>query len=174
VLPLAHTVLAARAAAHRRDALATVGRIEVHPGAVNAVASRASAWLDARAGDAATVRGVVGEVTDAAAAGCAGHGVVVEVTEESWSGGADFAAALLEVVAGVVAERIGSVAMLPTGAGHDAAIVAEVAPAAMLFVRNPTGVSHDPAEGATDEDCLAGVDALTAVLAHLLDAGAVA
>jgi N-carbamoyl-L-amino-acid hydrolase len=38
----------------------------------------------------------------------------------------------------------------------------------MLFVRNPTGVSHSPAEHAERDDCLAGVDALAAVLADLL------
>jgi N-carbamoyl-L-amino-acid hydrolase len=40
-------------------------------------------------------------------------------------------------------------------------------PTAMLFVRNPSGVSHDPAEWASRDDCLAGVDALTAVLRDL-------
>ena len=56
---------------------------------------------------------------------------------------------------------------MPTGAGHDAAILAAHVPAAMLFVRNPSGISHDPAETATRDDCLAGVEALTAVLADL-------
>ena len=47
------------------------------------------------------------------------------------------------------------------GAGHDAGILAAAGvPAAMLFVRNPTGVSHSPAEHAERDDCLAGVDAL--------------
>jgi beta-ureidopropionase / N-carbamoyl-L-amino-acid hydrolase len=40
-------------------------------------------------------------------------------------------------------------------------------PAAMIFVRNPTGVSHSPAEWAEPEDCLAGVAALASVLAEL-------
>ena len=52
--------------------------------------------------------------------------------------------------------------MLPTGAGHDAGVLAAHVPTAMLFVRNPTGVSHAPAEHATDADCAAGVDALAA------------
>ena len=53
-------------------------------------------------------------------------------------------------------------------AGHDAGILAAAGvPAAMLFVRNPTGVSHSPAEHAEREDCLAGVDALAAVIADL-------
>ena len=59
--------------------------------------------------------------------------------------------------------------VLGTGAGHDAGILAAAGiPAAMLFVRNPTGVSHSPAEFAETDDCLAGVDALTTVLAEQL------
>ena len=48
--------------------------------------------------------------------------------------------------------------MLPTGAGHDAGILAGAGvPTAMLFVRNPTGVTHSPAEHAEADDCHAGV-----------------
>ena len=60
------------------------------------------------------------------------------------------------------------VPLLATGAGHDAGILAAAGvPTAMLFVRNPTGVSHSPAEHAERDDCLAGVEALTAVAAEL-------
>ena len=58
---------------------------------------------------------------------------------------------------------------LSTGAGHDAGILAAAGiPTAMLFVRNPSGISHAPAEDADEADCLAGIDALTAVLERLL------
>jgi N-carbamoyl-L-amino-acid hydrolase len=57
---------------------------------------------------------------------------------------------------------------LATGAGHDAGILSAAGvPTAMLFVRNPTGVSHSPAEFAERDDCLAGVAALTAVAQEL-------
>ena len=59
---------------------------------------------------------------------------------------------------------------LPTGAGHDAGVLSARMPTAMLFVRNPTGVSHSPAEFASDEDCAAGVDALAAVVRELAPA----
>jgi len=63
---------------------------------------------------------------------------------------------------------LGDAPVLGTGAGHDAGILAAAGvPAAMLFVRDPTGVSHSPAEHAEREDCLAGVDALAAVIADL-------
>jgi N-carbamoyl-L-amino-acid hydrolase len=59
---------------------------------------------------------------------------------------------------------------LSTGEGHDAGILAAAGvPSAMIFVRNPTGVSHSPAEYAERADCLAGVEALGAVLARLAE-----
>jgi beta-ureidopropionase / N-carbamoyl-L-amino-acid hydrolase len=59
------------------------------------------------------------------------------------------------------------VPVLPTAAGHDAGFLAARLPTAMLFVRNPTGVSHSPAEHADLADCEAGVRALAAVLEDL-------
>ena len=168
VLPLAHAILEARAAAAAEEALATVGKLEVTPGAANAIASRATAWLDARAPGTATVRRVVAQVASVAAAAGHDHGVEVVVEQESWSDGATFGLELRAGVAAAVERRLGGVTVLATGAGHDAAILAAHVPSAMLFVRNPTGVSHDPAEKATTEDCVAGVEALTAVLSDLL------
>jgi N-carbamoyl-L-amino-acid hydrolase len=66
---------------------------------------------------------------------------------------------------------LGDVPVLSTGAGHDAGILAAAGiPAAMIFVRNPTGISHSPAEWAERDDCLAGVGALATVLADLAGA----
>jgi N-carbamoyl-L-amino-acid hydrolase len=59
--------------------------------------------------------------------------------------------------------------VLPTQAGHDAGILSAAGiPTAMLFVRNPTGVSHSPDEHAEVPDCLAGVDALAETLTRLV------
>jgi N-carbamoyl-L-amino-acid hydrolase len=60
--------------------------------------------------------------------------------------------------------------VLATGAGHDAGVLAAELPTGMLFVRNPTGVSHAPAETASDDDCRSGVEALAAALAALAGA----
>jgi N-carbamoyl-L-amino-acid hydrolase len=58
--------------------------------------------------------------------------------------------------------------VLPTAAGHDAGILTSVGvPSAMLFVRNPTGISHSPSEFAEPRDCHAGVAALAAVVTDL-------
>jgi beta-ureidopropionase / N-carbamoyl-L-amino-acid hydrolase len=152
---LARAVLAARSEAEQRSALATIGRVRVEPGGTNAVPSLVQAWLDARGPDEQTVRAVVDGV--ARAAGTTAH-------EESWTPVTDFDVALRDRLAGL----LGGAPVLATGAGHDAGILASAGvPAAMLFVRNPTGVSHSPAEHASRDDCLAGVAALAAVLEEL-------
>ena len=164
--PFARMVLAAREAAVRNGTLTTVGRVETVPGGVNAIPSAVTAWLDGRGPADDAVRRTVAEVEREASAAAREHGVAVEVTEESYSPVVAFDTALRDRVAAV----LGGAPVLPTGAGHDAGILAARLPTAMLFVRNPTGVSHAPAEHAEPEDCLAGVEALTAVLTDLAGA----
>ncbi|TXK43029.1 allantoate amidohydrolase [Nonomuraea sp. C10] len=96
--------------------------------------------------------------------GSSSGGRVVEVREESWTPLVEFERGLRERVA----RAAGEVPVLATGAGHDAGILAAAGvPAAMLFVRNPTGVSHSPEEHAEEADCRAGVIALADVLEEL-------
>ncbi len=164
MLPASALVLAARQAASRVDgARATVGRLEPNPGGTNVIASTVDVWLDARSADTARTRAVVEEITAAARSAAAGEGCEVAVTEESYGDTVHFDAALRDELSGV----LGGVPALPTGAGHDAGILAAHVPTAMLFVRNPTGVCHAPAEHAEADDCAAGVVALTAVLERL-------
>ena len=154
MLRLAAMVTTARAAAQLHGCVATVGRLRVEPNASNAVPSRVQAWLDVRGEDEHAVRRVVTDVAGPEA---------VEPVEESWSPPVFFAAAVRDRLSDV----LGGVPVLSTGAGHDAGILADAGvPTAMLFVRNPTGVSHSPAEHAEEGDCLDGVAALTAVLAR--------
>jgi N-carbamoyl-L-amino-acid hydrolase len=87
----------------------------------------------------------------------------VEVTSESYTPVVEFGDVLRDRICGV----LGGVPALPTGAGHDAGILSAHVPSAMLFVRNPSGVSHSPAEHAELVDCVAGVYALAAVLEDL-------
>ena len=83
--------------------------------------------------------------------------------EESWTASTDFDAALRDRLATLLAAPV-----LPTGAGHDAGILSAAGiPTAMLFVRNPTGVSHSPAEHAEEADCQAGVTALARAIEAL-------
>ncbi|MFE2542498.1 allantoate amidohydrolase [Actinacidiphila glaucinigra] len=163
MLTYANTVLAARKKARLAGALATFGKVGVEPNGVNAIASLVRGWLDSRAADEATLAEVVGEIERAAVERGERDGVRVEVTRESFTPVVEFAHGLRDELV----KLLGEVPVLPTGAGHDAGILSEAVPTAMLFVRNPTGVSHSPAETATEDDCLAGVTALADVLEGL-------
>jgi len=167
MLPYAATVIAARAAAGRCGALATFGKVRAEPGAANAISSSVHAWLDARAPDDAVLEQLVTDIWAAAQAAASEHGVTVSRRRESVTPLVSFDAGLRERLVGVLATAGFSAPVLATGAGHDAGVLAARVPTAMLFVRNPTGVSHSPAEHAEMADCEAGVAALTAVLADL-------
>ena len=158
MLGYAATVIEARRAAERRGCVATVGKVAVTPGGVNAIPSHVTAWLDARGTDPDAVTAAVADVTELAAE----FGGIV--TQESWTPTTPFDPGLVRRLA----TQLGGIPVLGTGAGHDAGILANAGVrSAMLFVRNPTGISHSPQEWADPADCVAGVEALTAVLADL-------
>jgi N-carbamoyl-L-amino-acid hydrolase len=163
MLTYANTVLAARKKARLAGALATVGRVLCEPNGTNAVPSRVRAWLDARAADEDTLTGVIAEIERASQERADRDRTGFSVTRESYTGPVVFDPALADRIAGL----LGPVPRLGTGAGHDAGVLAGHVPTAMLFVRNPTGVSHSPAEHADLTDCLAGVEALATVLGDL-------
>ena len=97
----------------------------------------------------------------------ASRGVRVRAQHVSEQATVPMDALLVERLQEVAAECGYAAPVMYSGAGHDAMILAPHVPTAMLFVRNPSGVSHSPAEYATDADCAAGVAALADVLADL-------
>jgi beta-ureidopropionase / N-carbamoyl-L-amino-acid hydrolase len=163
VVAAAAAILAAQEIAVKLDdpargshARATVGRLVPVPGGTNVIASRVDAWLDVRGDTDAATRALLAEISAAVQARAAEYGCDAEVTEESYSGPVIFDLALRDRLTAT----LGDPPILATGAGHDAGVLASVLPTAMLFVRNPTGVSHSPYESASDADCRAGVQAL--------------
>ena len=163
MLTFAFTVLAANKQARTSGAHATVGRVQAAPNATNAIPSSVTAWLDARAADEPTLAGLVEAIATQAKDRAGRDGTGFAATAESTSAETAFSAML----AARISDVLGGAPVLPTGAGHDAGVLSGHVPTAMLFVRNPTGVSHAPAEYATDEDCAAGVAALADVLTDL-------
>ncbi|WP_299054049.1 allantoate amidohydrolase [uncultured Nocardioides sp.] len=167
MLTYAMTALAADKQARLADLRATFGRVEVSPNGVNAVPGRVSAWLDARGADDAAVRALVATVERQATERADRDGTAVTVTAESVTAPVHFDAHLTARIDAAVAEG-GGLPVIPTGAGHDAGVLAEAGiPTAMLHVRNPSGVSHAPGEHAETADCLAGVEALADALERL-------
>ncbi|OLB67335.1 MAG: allantoate amidohydrolase [Actinobacteria bacterium 13_2_20CM_2_72_6] len=163
MLTFAFTVLAANKEARLRNAYATVGRAGVTPNATNAIASAITAWLDARAPEQSTLDGLVTALEAKAADRATRDGTQFLMSPESLSPVTEFHTGLRDRIVAL----LGGAPVLPTGAGHDAGVLAAHVPTAMLFVRNPTGVSHAPEESATEVDCAAGVEALATVLEEL-------
>jgi N-carbamoyl-L-amino-acid hydrolase len=166
MLTFAGTALAAADAARRAGHRATFGRLEVAPNGTNAIASRVTAWLDARCADDADLAGLVEAISAQGAERARRDGTWLRVTAESVSGSVVFDPALAAAIA--ADHEGGDWPVIPTAAGHDAGVLAAAGvPTAMLFVRNPTGVSHSPDEHAETPDCLVGVSALADTLARL-------
>lgn len=189
---LAAAVTAARDAASRHGGVATVGHQRLSPNTPSAVPGFAEGLLDARAPDDAALEVITADWTTQVHAAATTARCETEVERVARSAGVDFdeglrerlraaavragagepaqatTAALLESPAQATTASLRESPAQATAAGHDAAALAAAGvPAGMLFVRNPTGVSHAPAEHAESSDVVAGVRALTAVLEDL-------
>lgn len=154
-------------------AVATVGRIEVDPGTTNTIPWRVRAWLDARAPDDGALDTVLAAWDADVRGDAAERGLMVDVACESRSAAVTFDPHVRAVLDTVLGKGERAAPHLATAAGHDAGVLAAAVPSAMLFVRNPTGVSHSPREHADRDDCVAGVLALRAALAELGGPGGV-
>lgn len=165
MLTYAMTALAANKQARIREARATFGRISVQPNGTNAIPSQITAWLDARAEAQSTLDDLLAELTRQANDRAERDGTSLEIAVESASGQVTFDVPLRDRLSAV----LGGAPVLPTAAGHDAGVLSAAGiPTAMLFVRNPTGISHSPDEHAELGDCAAGVRALADVLRDLV------
>lgn len=169
MLTYAMTALAANKQARLSGQRATFGRIEVRPNGTNAVPSHVTAWLDARAESDQALAELVAAIERQAVDRADRDGTTLTVTAESVSGQAAFDVPLRQLVAAALGSERQRVPVLPTQAGHDAGILQDAGiRSAMLFVRNPTGISHSPEETAGTADCLAGVEALADTLTGLV------
>jgi allantoate deiminase len=136
--------------------LATVGRLQVEPGARNVIPARAMLTLDVRDGDDAK-RLVAVDGLRAQAAEIARRRRV----ELTWHDTGDVPAVAMDER---LTNAFGVATRLPSGAGHDAAMMASIAPAAMLFVRCRGGISHNPAESVEEADVAVAIDTLERLL----------
>jgi N-carbamoyl-L-amino-acid hydrolase len=139
----------------------TVGRIEPVPGGTNVIASRVDVWLDVRHPDDDVSRALVATIHERARGIARAEGCEVVLVEESYSGAVHFDGGLRDRLATVLPDA----PVLDTGAGHDAGVLSAVVPTAMLFTRNPTGIS--PEEDIEDADGELGAEALADVLQGL-------
>jgi allantoate deiminase len=158
----AEMILAIEARARREpDLVATVGRIDVEPGAVNVIPGLARFSVDIRSPRDEWRRRAVSDVVASllAIADRRKIHLMLAQTHEASAYVCD-----PRIVAGFDAALVAlgqKPFHLPSGAGHDTMIMGQICPAGMLFVRCKGGVSHNPAESITEADCEVALAALT-------------
>jgi allantoate deiminase len=154
----AELVLTIEAVARATGGLvATAGRLAVEPGARNVIPGRAALTADVRHADDDARRAAVERLRARAHEIAAARAVGLE-----WREAAEVAAVAMDpgLTAALAAAAGGPVARLTSGAGHDAAMMASIAPAAMLFVRCRRGISHHPDEAVEAADVAVAIDVL--------------
>jgi N-carbamoyl-L-amino-acid hydrolase len=145
----------------------TVGAMEVFPNLVNVVAARARLTVDLRNTDDEVLqeseRRLAMYLDELAAA----EGVTVVTRTLARFEPVAFDAGVVDLVE-ATAHRLGHTTMrLPSGAGHDAQMLARVCPSGMVFVPSVNGISHNPAEFTEADDLVAGADVLLHVVLRL-------
>lgn len=144
--------------------VATVGRCEFTPNLVNVVPSQATLTVDVRNTDEAILRQVEQRVTDLVDAAAAAEGVTVERRTLARFEPVEFDPLSVDLVE-TTAQRLGlSTRRMPSGAGHDAQMLARICPTAMVFVPSVNGLSHNIAEYTHPADITAGADVLLQVV----------
>jgi allantoate deiminase len=153
-----------RHAAATPGLVATVGRIQAEPGAGNVIPGRCRASLDLRHADDTTRIASSDQLRAAAREIAARRGLSVEWQSRLEQPAVKMSATLVAALTRAV-ERTGTRATtLASGAGHDAMILAERMPAAMLMIRSPGGISHHPDESVSADDVAAALAAGAAFL----------
>lgn len=164
----AEVVLAAEEIARgTADLVATVGQIEVEPGAANVIPGRARLIVDLRHPDDAVRDDARRRLRERAAAIAERRRVGLAWDVPNDNG----AVAMDPILAGLLADGISdagfAVHRLPSGAGHDPVMLAPLCPVAMLFVRCAGGVSHNPAESVAEADVATAIEVMDRFVASL-------
>jgi allantoate deiminase len=146
-------ITAVEALARTADGLvATVGRLSLEPNAGNVVPGLVQVSLDLRHADDATRAAAVEELVARAGEIAAQRGLTLERTDRLNQPAVPMDERLTALLADAIEAAGYSAKAMPSGAGHDAMVMAARVPTAMLFLRSPGGISHHPAETVFEDD----------------------
>lgn len=140
--------------------VATVGSLELNPNLVNVIAGSATMTVDLRNTDEALLVEAEADLARFVAEAAAAEGVTVAERTLARFQPVEFDDRVVDTVAAVAAGLGHSVKRLPSGAGHDAQMMARLCPTGMVFVPSRDGISHNPAEYTEPDDLVAGADVL--------------
>ncbi len=152
-------VIEAEAKAYQH-AVATVGQISVRPGGVNVIPSHVQFTVDLRDSDEEVRNQVEERITNQAKKLCDVQGIALQIDTMQRVAPAPCATSIREAVE-VACEKLGIVPFsLPSGAGHDGMQLTGLCPIGMIFVRSKEGISHNPREWSSENDCASGATVL--------------
>ena len=142
----------------------TVGVVDIDPGSINVVPGEVTLWVDVRGVDSASIERTLRAIDEAAenVAVLDGVGVRKELLTADKPVALD--AALAAQSEAICAEQGVSFLHMNSGAGHDAMHMTKICPTTMLFIPCRAGISHNPAEYASNEDICRGIEVLAEVL----------
>jgi allantoate deiminase len=165
----ARTVLALRDAARERgDMTANVGVISAEPGGFNVVPGAAELTVDVRSPSPETYAALEPLVRETLSAIAAEEGLGLELAETHRKPPVALDPGLQDALEAAARDEGATTLRMPSGAGHDAMVLAHHVPAGMLFVPSRGGVSHSPAEFTSAEHCELGARVLARAVRALL------
>ena len=147
----------------------TVGRVDLHPNLINVVPKSATLTLDVRNTDEVKLRSAEAEIDDFVRRIAAAEGVSITRRVLARFEPVDFDPRVVDIVAAAIEAKGTTHRRLPSGAGHDAQMLARVCPTAMIFTPSHLGISHNPAEHTDDADLIDGAQILLDVMLELAD-----
>jgi N-carbamoyl-L-amino-acid hydrolase len=162
VIAFSRLALAVREAVTRRPGrqVGTVGRVEVFPNAPNVVPGEARAIIELRDLSPLTLRTIADEIRGRAATIATETRTTIEVVPVSSNPPALADTAMQDIIDRAAATLKLSSTRMPSGAGHDAQMMAQLTPMGMIFVPSIGGISHSPKEQTRWEDCANGANVL--------------
>ena len=146
--------------------VATVGRFQAYPGAVNVIPGDVRFSLDTRAPDDSLREKITATIEAECKTIAARRHVTLHIEPLSSAKATPMAQSFITGLSNAIGRRQISPRLLPSGAGHDAMAMAELCPAGMMFVRCKGGISHSPLESMTEDDCDTAIDVLLDFVRH--------
>ena len=146
------------------DVVGTVGILRVTPGAINVIPGEVTFTVDIRGKDDVDRRNVVAEVSRAVREAAEQRNCFAQISVLHEAVSAPCAERMIKIIERAIAAAGFEPCRMPSGAGHDAAAMAEFCDVGMVFLRSERGISHNPAERTSEEDVTAGINIMMKVL----------
>ena len=149
--------------------VATIGRFDVFPDLVNVIAQRVTLTLDVRNTDDTLLRNAEAHMMEFAQAAANAEGCTLQTRSLARFEPVAFADSMIDTVERIAQGQGHSTLRLPSGAGHDAQMLARVCPTSMIFVPSVDGLSHNIAEFTEAADIAAGANVLLHMVLELAE-----